>query len=112
MPPSGYTHQQADLIRSFLASCVEALEAENSASGRKASEGLRHEILGIDSVLANCAAQPFALQTLLLTREFYARLLERDPGTCEDLRAAVPHVMESVVSEITSVHVDVPVTTS
>ena len=108
MPPSGYTRQQADLIRSFLASCVEALEAESASACRTASEALQHEISGINSVLESCSSQPFALQTLLLTRELYSQLLKRNPRTFEDLKSSVPKVMKSVVYEITSVHVDIP----
>jgi hypothetical protein len=108
MPPSGYTRPQADLIGTFLASCIEALEAENSTLCRTVSEALQHEIRGIDSVLESCSSQPFALQTLLLTREFYLQILKLSPRTFEDLKSSVPHVMKSVISEITSVHVDLP----
>jgi hypothetical protein len=106
MPPSGYPRRDAQTIAHFLSSCVDALEAENATSGRAPTESLKREIAGIDSVLAQHAEEPFALHTLWLTRAFYARVLSYEPRSSSELRKIVPEVLEEVMAEITSVHVE------
>jgi hypothetical protein len=94
------------MVASFLSSCVGALEAERTMSRETPVEALSREIAGIDSVLSKYSNDLFALHTLLLTKAFYMRIREYNPLSATDVRDAVPLIVDQVISEISSVHVE------
>lgn len=104
MPPSGYSIDQVDGLRSFLDSCSRALEAEGLGFGESPIEALEREIRSISDALPAMSTM-FVGPVLMLTRDFYSALLQEQPQTYAAFREVVERQLEKLRTAVLGVHI-------
>ena len=106
MPPSGYSPFQCNQLKTFLKSCSEALETEGKEAGLTPSQALQKECNDIDQGLKVKYSKGFARPTLVLTKEFYMKILQSAPTNYIEYREIVERALEEMDKEILAIHIE------
>lgn len=98
MPPSGFVHHEADLVRTLLTSLVARLAQEVAEGKYKTlNEALGAEIENIDRHESEQDEIPVVSHLCYLTRDFYLALKKKGGGT-NKLEEVLDEIMESITA--------------
>mgnify|MGYP001598815833 CR=1 FL=1 len=103
MPPSGYSSNQSQAVRSLCESCLNDLAQENTGI-RSPVEALKREIRHIKNALTS-ERLVVATKVLELTQGFYESLLARNPDSFESIAEYASAVLDEIEESILGIHV-------
>lgn len=105
MPPSGYSHRQAETLTAFLESCAEALEAEATDRREPIAAALSREVSDIAGYEGGPTVSGAQSSVLRFTRDFYERLAAREDISEATLTAGVDDVLSEIRREILEIKI-------
>jgi len=105
MPPSGFNLEQSGKIIEYLDSISDSLRQEGLQKGLSPIEALKNEINNIENIVESEFFNPLSKFLLLMTKEFYVELGEKNPDSYSDFINIKKVVLERIRKDILEIHV-------